>query len=594
MSMDCAGLKNESNSRARLTWEVALWGLVGVAALAMRLAQLDVAPLAADEARAATAAWRAATRQGVPLVDYSPVLLAWNSFAFRLFGASDTLARLLPALFGALLAMTPFLLRRSLGRVAMLVAGAYLALSPTALVASRRLEGTTIAAVGAMVFAGGLFRLFRTGRRRWLTLAAVSLALAVSSGASAYGLLVPLGLALLLLSQLWPGDEASGLVADVSQLRSHGPRFLLVFSVALLGFSTGLAWNLGGIGAAGGLLAEWLGRFGVGGSSAAVSPGLLLIVYELLGAAFGLGGLVWGVLEQRQGVVLLGLWAGLGTVLLALMPGRVPTDLLWVVVPLALLTGVGVEAVIGRRWDSGGALWLVYGGIVLVVWAYCYLMLARYAWLGDPADLALAAIALVLQVLLAVSFGAVLGAGLTLRTAAMGTGIALLALTLAAGWGVAYRRPADPREVLISSPTSSGVRDLVQTLEDISWRETGARTTLDFTYEAPEDSVLAWYLRDFAAARRVDWLRDLAADEIGSIAVTTGQDETAVLAAGTEYAGQDFALRRQWAPQELGCRIWESGCNVAFEWFLFRDSVPLPAAEQWATLWRGGDISRSD
>ena len=95
--------------RQPLTVEMALWILVGVLALVLRLANLDAAPLSAAEARWALLAWRAVTGQGLPTGGYSPFLLTMNSLLFVLCGASDSLARLVPALFGVLLALVPSL-----------------------------------------------------------------------------------------------------------------------------------------------------------------------------------------------------------------------------------------------------------------------------------------------------------------------------------------------------------------------------------------------------------------------------------------------------------------------------------------------------
>ncbi|MBS3785000.1 MAG: hypothetical protein KGY78_11210, partial [Anaerolineae bacterium] len=120
--MDGTSMQIESDRAVKRPWEITLWVVVGLVALLMRIAQLDAAPLTANEAAGATAAWRAATGKGLPLTDYNPFLLACNSLLFAIFGASDTVARLWPALSGALLVLTPQLGRRSLGRVGALVA----------------------------------------------------------------------------------------------------------------------------------------------------------------------------------------------------------------------------------------------------------------------------------------------------------------------------------------------------------------------------------------------------------------------------------------------------------------------------------------
>jgi uncharacterized protein (TIGR03663 family) len=584
---------HENTWRDALNVETGLWVLLVALALSMRLAQLGASPLTALEAREATLSWRAATGEGLPITDYNPVLLAGNGLLFTLLGSSDWLARFLPALFGAPLALSPLLFRQHVGRVGALATGLYLAISPTALAASRQLAGTTIAATGAMMCVGGLVRFFETKDRGWLTLAAVGLALAVTSGATAYALLLPLGLVWAVLSRPWSRGRASVHWDCISHVRPHALQFLVTFAMALFALCTGLGWNLSGVGAVGGLLVDWFGRFRPSPSPGA-SPLTLLIVYELLGLTFGIGGLILGLRRGEQLAASVGLWGGLELLLLALMPGRMPTDLLWAVLPLAFLTGIVVEILLQDWSRSDAALRAVYAALVLALWVYAYLMLGRYAAYGDRADLALAVIAVVVQALLGLSFGLALGPVGTLRAATGATGVALLAFTLSAGWGVAYEHPADPREALLTEPTAMGVHDLAQTLTDLSWQQTGMPTTLEFAFEAPEDSVLAWYLRGFERAHRVDRLDGVKRDTHRMILVTRGRDEIASAVAEGEYAGQDFAVRRQWSPQALGCRFWDSGCNVAFGWLLFRDAPPLPEAVEWATLWYHVDVTAAD
>jgi uncharacterized protein (TIGR03663 family) len=586
-------MNNKHIFRQRLTIEASLWGVVVATALALRLSHLGLAPLTAREAHEATLAWRAASGQGFPTGDYSPLLLAANSLLFTLFSSGDVLARLIPALFGALLACTPLLLRRHVGRVGALASGLHLAVSPTALAASRQLAGTAVAATGVMVCVGCLACFIETHSRNWLTFAAVGLALAVSSGATAYALLLPLGAAWVFLTRLRLEGESSRLGQRVLCLKSHGPRFLLTLTLAVLGFSTGLGWNLSGIGGAGAVFMDWFGRFRPTPTPAA-SPLTLLVVYEFFGLAFGIGGLIWGLRRGHRFAALLGLWGGLEVLLLALMPGRMPTDLLWTVLPLTLLTGLIVEALVRDWHPANGKLRASYAGLVLVLWAYGYLMLGRYAALGDRPDLALAVIAVVAQALLGLSFGLALGPGVALSTAAATTGLALVALTVSTASGVAYGHPTDAREPLLREPTAYAVRDLVQTLRDLSWQQSGMPTTLEFAFQAPEDSVLAWYLRDFERAHRVDRLEDTYASEAVPILVTTRHEEAAPPPIGGEYVGQNFVLQTHWSPRALGCRFWEPGCNVAFDWLLFREAVPVPEARHWATLWHRVEVATSN
>jgi len=563
------------NHESRLTIEVVLWACIAIVALALRFSHLDAAPLDGREAHEAMLAWRAVTGMGQPspAADYSPLLFTANALLFTLCGASDAIARLWPALLGGLLPLTPLLLRRRIGRVGVLATGAYLAFSPTALFASRRLDGAVVAIVGGMAVLGGLTRFFDTGGRRWLTLSACGLALAVTGSPSAYGLLLTLALAWLLLAWAWPDKHTSRLTFDAS----HSS---LVFLLVALALSTGLGWNLSGLGAAGGLLPAWLARFSAV-MNPAPAPLAIAAVYEPLALLFGLGGLVWAVQRGHRFGVLLGTWAGLVALLLTLMPGRTPLDALVVVLPLALLTGLAIEWLVQslRRWGE----WLgegLYVPVVLLLWAHAYLVLGRYAERGDSRDLFMVLLVVALQGLLATMFALAMRPDAALRGVAVGTGVALLAVAISAGWGVAYARPADARELLVRDSTAVEVHDLVQTLRDLSWRETGMPTTLPFTFEAAPDSVLAWYLRDFSAAHRVE---SLEGEEVGRVVVTSRR--ALELADDAEFAGQDFALRRNWNLTEIGCGWeWPPHCDAAAEWLLLR-RASLPVADQWAVLW---------
>ncbi|MBN1979306.1 MAG: hypothetical protein JW918_18065 [Anaerolineae bacterium] len=589
-----------------------MWIFVGVLALVLRLANLDAAPLAAHEAREAMLAWRAVTGQGMPDGGYSPFLFAANALLFALCGASDALARLWPVLFGSAFVLTPLLFRQRVGRVGALAAGLYLAISPMALFASRQLDGAVMVALGGAVFFGGSLRFVEAGSKTWLILAAVGLALAVTSGPSAAGMLLSLGLACLGFGWSWPVARVRWLWACV---RPHFGHVSAAFLVAFIALATGLGWNLHGVGAAGDMLSAWLSRFGV----ASLLPIVTLAVYEPLALLASLIGLVWFVwrkgrfFQKRRFGLLLGLWIGVALLLLSIASPQVPARAVWVVLPLALLGGISVEAVaqnwrVFKRWRGE---W-IYACIILVLWVYLYLRFASYGWQSSraPLDLVVGIIAFVLPLLLlvlaAIGFAVfsgddreavseiVGGAKVVLWGTAVGVGGALLLATFSIGWGCAHVRPADPRELLVYDPTADEVHDLVQTLRDISWRETGLPMALGLAYEAPANSVLTWYLRDFDAARRVDDLRGLEPWEL-SVVVTLHRDWPSELPEGVSLAGRDFALSRSWSPRKLGCALEWPPCNESMEWLFYRAPKFTPRddhwlvldseVEQWAVIW---------
>jgi len=577
----------------RITLEVILWIAVGVLALVLRLANLGAAPLAAHEARAAMLTWRAVTGQGMPEAGYSPFLFVTNAALFALCGASDALARLWPALLGGAFVLTPLLFRQRVGRVGVLAAGLYLAISPTALFASRQLDGAVVAALGgAMLFGGGL-RFLETGARSWLILAAVGLALAVASSSAFYGMALALGLAWLLCVWGWPAGRLRWLRG---LLRPHVGTVVAAFALAAFVFATGLGWNLPGVGAATDLFPAWFTRLG----AVSLLPLVGLVVYEPLALLAGLVGWVCLVRRKRRFGVLLGLWVGLGLFLLLAGPPQTPLGAVWIVLPLALLGGAGVEIAV-RNWrvTEERRATCVYVFITSALWIYLYLRFSSYGLKGSTLDLVVGIMALasplLLLVLAALVFALisgddrvvteeiVKGARSALQGAVVSTTAVFVAITFAAGWGVAHVRPADPRELLVQEPTALEVRDLVQTLRDLSWRKTGLPTTLVFAYEAAPDSVLAWYLRDFDAARRIGDLQEMLGER-STVVVTSNRERMPGSPEGTELVGQDFVLSRSWRLSKLSCAWGWPPCNEAFEWLIRRDPTFTDRSGQWVVL----------
>ncbi len=121
--------------------------LLGVALL-VRLHTLGAYPLADAEAHEALLAWQWV--RGLPMlgVPSSPAYFFFASLSFLLGGDGDTLARLVPALFGASFVLLPMLFRDVLGGLEALLASALLALSAGLVATSRTADGTMLALAG--------------------------------------------------------------------------------------------------------------------------------------------------------------------------------------------------------------------------------------------------------------------------------------------------------------------------------------------------------------------------------------------------------------------------------------------------------------
>jgi uncharacterized protein (TIGR03663 family) len=569
--------------------EALAWIGVGVLSILLRFVALDRAPLNEAEAGQAMLAWRAATGSGMPSAgSYSPLLFWGNGLVFWLFGGADGAARFVPAVLGVGLVLSPMLLRRELGRIGALAAGFYMAISPAAVLASRQVDGWTGVALGSLLVLGGAARFWETKRSGWLLLSGIGVALSVTAGPWAVGILGVMVLAAVGLAWVRAGGELGSVWRDV---RPHLWAAAGTLALGFLVLATGLGWNGDGISAAGGMLVGWLRTFREVPASPVAFPLTLLLVYEPLALLLAAGAVGVAVRKGDRFAHFVAGWVGLAALLAVAVAGRRPIDVLIVVVPLALLAGRGIDWLVSGLQEQGRLLHegLLAAGLLLLS-GHLYLVLARYSEVSALQEIALYAALAVLAVLLAASaiaaVGALVGVGAAIRGAALGLGVALLVYTLSAGWGVAHVRPDDPRELLVERPTPVNVRDLVETVQGLSWQETGSETSTPLVTDVAADSVVAWYLKDYRAA---DWASSVAAAADGYDVLVS--QNSALGAAEAVFVGQDFPILTTWDPGTLRCELsWPPACRTVVKWLLLRRTEAAPAVEEVAVVWARKDL----
>lgn len=564
--------------------ERALWVILLLLATALRLVGLGTAPLSLDEAVQALAAYQTTHWGGIPPAarTISPLLFHANVLLFALFRGGDGLARLIPALCGVGLALTPLLLRRYLGRWGALGSGFLLTLSPTLLALSRTLDGSIPAALGVMLLVGAVARFLDSWRSAWIPLGGVGLALALTAGPTAWGLL--LGLALALAGGLWVWREQVPWVWPM--VRPALGRGLAALALGLFAFGAGLGLHPAGLAATGEQFLRWLSP-GAGHKINFLIPVLasepLLLVTGLAGATLAL--------SQRHGMGLLWLFWTLVGALWGIIRPAPAAPVLWLV-PLAGLGGLAVEA-LARALQSGapGAHGWAYGALSLTLWAHSGLVLTRYSRSAQPADLLLLSIGLALQMLLILLFGAALSVPqenetpeeatrralfFVLHRAALVLGIVLLTVHFAAVWRVATC-PGEPSCApgVAPAPTAPELRLLAQEIPRVLDR-IGARGDREYRlWLVDPDPAVAWTLRglDFqiVPAERLH-----------------GEETPALIVAPTQvsvpegYTGTPFTLRRAWLPPQYPYQ-W-------VRWVLFREPSSPPPPTDPITLWVREDL----
>lgn len=157
----------------------------GIAALAvvLRFWQLGLRTFTDDESLYSLIARQWARGGGYEQVTelHGPFHFAVTAAAFKLFGDSDVTARLMPAVFGVLLATLPFAFVRQIGRTGAIAAGLLLAISPTMLYYSRYAAPDIYLAFFTLATAIIILRYLAAPDRAYLYLLAIALAFAVVS-----------------------------------------------------------------------------------------------------------------------------------------------------------------------------------------------------------------------------------------------------------------------------------------------------------------------------------------------------------------------------------------------------------------------------
>jgi len=490
-----------------LTLEAVLYAALFVGAAFIRFFDLGRWPLMPEEARQALAAWR--FLQGQPVGTTVPPLLFDGALAgFFAFGASDAVARLLPALLGTAVVLTPLALRRQLGHWGALAATFLLAFSPTMVYYSRTLAGLApaLAGVGALLWALDL-----AGRRQvvWAKVTGgAGLALCLTSSPWGYTFILAalLFAAAARLTQR-RGRPWLGWATTVEALRpvlGDGRAWAALVAVALP-MSTAFFLNAGGLQGAADLLGTWLGRLvpGSGGRAWAYPLGILAY-YEV--AALVLGAVGAGIALRKQALFgrFLVAWAAVAIVLASLSGARDGEAAAMAVMPLALLGGVAVGTWVARLKKAQWA-WVGVGLAVFVsLLAFWWLNLTTYS--VDYADMLqrdrllvgtlVAAGPLLLAGAIALFYSWV-GRAET-RWAAGLLGLALAAaLTLRSSVALNFAYARDPREPLVVAPSAVDLRDMVAFLESWSSRTALDQHALTIGVQRDLEPLVPWYLRDF-------------------------------------------------------------------------------------------------
>ncbi len=332
-------------------WTMAGWLAALLVGLTFRFAHLDVWALAPDEARRAFDAW--ALQLGRPslpgqaLANTAPLFQLLQAAAFFLFGATDTVARLVPVALGIALLVLPLWLRPFVGRPAALGMAALAAFSPTMVLASRTATPEIAVAFLSLLLVVAVLRAGLTNQegataRRWGIVGGVTGGALIGSGPSSIPVLLSLAAGVVVATML---DRSGALSRGLTALRvtpgaSLGALAALVVTLALL--FTRLLTDLSAISGLGRTLNDGASLIWDGSTGTPVQFFLLAIVlYESLALGLALLAVVRGRINHAGGLgwPFFGGWFAAALVLWSLSAGHQPGHAVHVALPLVLLGG---------------------------------------------------------------------------------------------------------------------------------------------------------------------------------------------------------------------------------------------------------------
>lgn len=549
---DATPQHNTVSQRSGLDHRIAIsaqgwFGLVSaiavIVAIALRFTQLDIYTLTQTEGRWAYQSWALFLGKDMPSGDelstVSPVFLVLQALTFFLFGVTDAVARIIPALAGVGIVALIFLLRPFVSRFAIAGAAVLAAISPSLVFASRSSDPVILVGFFSLLFVVAILRagLSEAGRSRsWAALAGFAFAATLASGPEGVTALIGIGIALLVgsITEAGKTDADRGAIAQGIHSFSERPGNLITAGiVAVVGvvvFFTRVFSEFGALSGLPATFADWGRLIATRTSTTPVQFFFYsTLLYEILAVVFAIVAVTAGRpkesgeerIPHELRPVTLGTWFIVVLLLQSLSSGRQPDQLSIVTLPLLLLGGLGLGAVLERiPWSrltstTAGVVPLAIAGVLIGLIA-TFVLIARS---NDPAqsgksfiDIALPILFVLIVVVAPLAYllsgefrtraqKVYIGWSTLLVIAAL-----LLLYTINSTTALAYHRADSGLEPAAQGTSTTGLRAFVNqtkrlsrdlTVRDVSNIDNTGSYGLSIAIAPEVEWPYLWYFRDF-------------------------------------------------------------------------------------------------
>ena len=551
--------------------ETVLYGLALIVGLAVRFAALEALPLTDTEAKWALQALGIANGTRPPLGSSPAYVLLTSILFFTYGGASNALARLMPALAGSGLVLVPVLFRQRLKPRAALILAFVIALEP-GLVALSRQAGSSIPTI---TFALAAWGFWEQRRMSWTGICA---GLALLSGSALWvGLL-----GLIVTWAIWQPFARGGQAPVQDQPKRPERRerlealWFALATMALVGTLFVLAPR--GVSAWLSGLPEYIGGWARASNIPAGLMAFSLAAYPPLGVILALVAAIRGWVQGGHRVRLLTIWMVVSLLLSLFYPDRQITDLGWTLIPLWALASLEVARSLNVRPEERrevlGTMALSFV-ILAFIWLN-FLGLTQFSGLPDQAQartwLIFGSFFLLVMSLLLVAVG--WSARIARFGAIWGLVAAAAVYSFAATMGAAgLRQMPDAVDMWRPGgtlPESDLLLASVHNMSDWSDLNVNAQPVTIVGISSP---ALEWLFHE----QTVIVQDAVSPTEAAPMVVAVNRDDP-VLAA--RYRGQSFVWRRTPLWEQTGFGNW-------LEWATFHQ---LPQQSETIILWVRSDL----
>ena len=589
-------------------WQTLGWIITLLVAAALRLMRLDGWALDANEAARAYDAWVLFRGQppvtGDAIPDTGSLLLLLEGIGFFLFGTSDVVARIIPALAGLAIVALPLALRGWIGGPAALGMAALAAISPTLVYASRVVSPEIIIAALGLAAVACLVRLGEAGLLRGTRGPAIVLGIsagaAYSAGPSAVTVLVTLIAGIALASLAVPdGTIRRGLDA----LRRELPAFLLAAVVTAILCFTRFLSHPSGIAGAGETLGAWWRLLTESNDQPVQLFLMALVIYEPVAVVFAIVALARGRNDRGDAMVLFAAWSAVAFALWSFAAGRGPEHAVHVALPLVMLGGIGLGRVLHEiDWrhvwhGSGGVMALLMLGFVVGLAAVGVLLTRIDDGAGGPV-VALPPIAVLCLVVVPMAYliwhlrsdeRETEQRGQPVLIALLVVALLLGAFGLRSANLLAFTRADVGTELLAQRTAALGTLPSIERflrlardvgINDGSARDPTGSHSLSIALERDVQWPYVWYFREFPELAVV--VPGAAATSGAQVAIAASDTGLAEAGYATESWPRLMSVPPQYLAPDVG-EVLRALVNPTrwldiWRYLLFRQGVPLPPA----------------